>query len=100
MKKLLISGASALSLISTIAAQSYTYENDNAATGLGFGIMTMYCICVLGLFLIWGGISYLIYKDAVKNNVDNPILWALLTFFFGVIGLLIYFLVAKNKETK
>ncbi len=100
MKKLLVGATSALSLITTIAAQtsSYTYEDDAVGTGFVFGSILLYCICLLGIFLIWGGVSYLIYKDAVKNNVDNPILWALLTFFLGLLGIVLYLVVGKNKE--
>lgn len=40
-----------------------------------------------------------VYNDAVKNNVENPGLWALVTFLTGVIGILIYFLAIRNQTT-
>ncbi|GEM_PF-1233340 len=37
------------------------------------------------------------YKDAQKRNMDNPIIWFLIVFFLGLIGLIIY-LVVRPKE--
>jgi hypothetical protein len=74
-------------------------DKDNKDDGgilAGFGILTC-CLMIIPL-LIWLAISYfVVYKDAVKNNVSSPILWLLVTFFFGLLGLLIYFLVGKKN---
>jgi len=92
-------------LITTVAAQSYdsTYyrSTDSAANaGLGIGVLAFYCcICLISL-LVPTAIAYFVYKDAVRNEVDNPILWAILTFFLTVVGLLIYFLAIRPDAIK
>jgi len=46
-------------------------------------------------------LAYYVYKDAVKYEVENPGLWALLTLFTGgVIGILIYFLAIRPEAVK
>ena len=42
------------------------------------------------------GLTYFVYTDAKKRGMDNPALWAVLTFFTGLIGLIIYLLVRKK----
>lgn len=71
-------------------------SDDDDGFLAGMSLVTFCCIGCVPL-LIWLGVTFLIYKDAAKNNVDNPILWALLVFFFSWIGLLLYFLVGKKK---
>lgn len=77
-----------------------TYDNtlsNGAAAGI-FGVTFIIPLCC-GL-LIAGGIAYFVYSDAKKNNVENPVLWAVITFFTGLIGLLIYFLAIRPKATE
>ena len=74
-------------------------QDDAAAAGaLGFSMVVWVGICCFGL-LIAGGFAYWVYSDAKKNNVENGVLWAVLTFFFGLIPLLIYFLAIKKNAT-
>ena len=42
------------------------------------------------------GLAYFVYTDAKKRGMDNAALWAILTFFTGLIGLIIYLLVRKK----
>ena len=42
------------------------------------------------------GLTYYVYTDAKKRGMDNAGLWAVLTFFTGLIGLIIYLLVRKK----
>jgi hypothetical protein len=81
---------------------SYSSTDDAAATGIaalftGGMIIIPLCCGLLG-FLVWVVVAFLIYKDAQKNNVDNPILWAIVVWFTGVIGILIYLLAIRNKN--
>ena len=74
-------------------------EPEAAAATLGIMLLTCVCPLVIGL-AVAGGISYFVYTDAVKNRVENPGLWALVCFFTGLIGLLIYFLAIRPKYVK
>lgn len=42
-------------------------------------------------------IGYLIYKDAVKHNIENPMLWAIIS---GItwIGIILYFVINKRDN--
>jgi hypothetical protein len=44
----------------------------------------------LAFTAIWIGISYWVYKDANERNMNSPALWGLLTFFAGLIGVVLY----------
>jgi len=82
---------------------SYDYSTgyDLAATsfwGVSSLISIIVCCVVLIVLIFWIFITYWVYKDATKRNVENPILWALLTFFLSWIGLIIYFLVGRNQS--
>ena len=64
--------------------------------------LSMVCLfgyCAIGLIstIIWLLVSIWVKKDAEANNVDSPILWGVLVFFLGIIGLLIYLLAIKPK---
>lgn len=92
-----------LAAAQTVAAQSYYYSSDlssGAASGLVFGSILLYCCILCVPLIIWTVVSYLVYKDAVKNNVDNAALWGILVFFFSVVGILIYFLAIRPEAIK
>lgn len=98
---------SSIAFATTVAAQSYSYNYTpyNATDAAAGGIfatagLAFYC-CVLCIpLIIVLALAYYVYKDATKYEVENPILWALLTLFTGVIGLLIYFLAIKPEAVK
>jgi len=48
--------------------------------------------------LIFGVISIMVYKDAKKNSNGSEALWSLLTFLIPLLGILLYFLVGRDKE--
>lgn len=54
---------------------------------------------VLVVFLlvgaVWVGISYWVYKDATKRNMDNAAIWAIATFAIGIFGLILYVIVRE-----
>lgn len=52
-------------------------------------------VFLLGLILTVG-ITVLIYLDAKNNSPHPPFLWALVVFFGGLIGVLVYLLVGRK----
>ncbi len=54
-------------------------------------------ICWAVLIIIWIVLAIWVYKDAKKRNMDNPVLWLIITLLLGLIGLIIY-LVVRPKE--
>ena len=89
--------------VNQVSAATSTYSsNDAAATGfaaLFTGGTMIFSLCCIGLmWLLWAGLAYWVYKDAQKHNVDNAVLWAILTFFFGLIPLVIYLAAIRNKK--
>lgn len=64
------------------------------AGGAEIFLLVFFLVAVVG-FVIWLGISYWVYKDASKRNMDSPILWAAVTFFIGIFGVVIYVLVRE-----
>lgn len=94
-------------LTNVVSANGYYYDYttdaaaDAAAASGFFGLSLIYICCVCLVPLIVGGVlAYVVYKDAKKNNVENPALWAILTFFFSLIGLLVYFLAIRPEAIK
>ncbi len=47
-------------------------------------------------FIIWLLVAIWAYKDAKRRGADSPIVWFLVVFFLGLIGLIIY-IVARPK---
>jgi hypothetical protein len=48
---------------------------------------------MLGELIIFGillGLAYFVYEDAKKHGSNKAILWAVLTFCFPLMGLLLY----------
>lgn len=84
----------------------YATGDAAAATGIATVSLLVYC-CFLVVWLgVVVGLTYYVYKDTKKYNVENGILWVLLTFFFNIVGFLIYFLairpdaMRKSQESK
>jgi apolipoprotein N-acyltransferase len=76
-------------------AQTDTTGSD--AAGLFGGAFV--CFCYLIGFVIEVALTWWVYNDAKKRGNPNAILWAVVTFFLGLIGLLIYILVGRNQGT-
>lgn len=97
-----------LACTSLVLAQTddltYSYTNtssdltDEQASALAGTTLIVVIVSICCGLLIAAGLAYLVYSDAKKNNVPNGVLWAVLTFFFGIIPLLIYFLAIKKKK--
>ncbi|MCS7317379.1 MAG: hypothetical protein NZZ41_03540 [Candidatus Dojkabacteria bacterium] len=81
--------------------KSYDFSTDVQDGIVGLTAMIFYTCCCCILLIPWLYICYWVYVDSKKLNVENSILWVLLTLFTGIVGLLIYLLAirpeAKNR---
>ena len=57
-----------------------------------FIIMLVYVI----IFIVWLAVAYWTYKDAKKRGLEHPVLWGVVVFFAGLIGILIYLVLRNN----
>lgn len=80
----------------------YGYDLGTVSGGLfSLGIWSFVWICCCCLWFILAVVfGVVVYNDAKKNNIDNPVVWGLLSFFLGVIGILIYFVAIKPQAKK
>lgn len=90
--------SSIFSTQATAQTLSYSYRTNDP---LIFGVTSfVYLLCCCIFAIPWLFICFWIYKDAKKNNIENPILWALLAFFTSIIGILIYLLAVRPDAIK
>jgi len=76
------------------AAESYSDTGgDIGLLALGAGMI----VCGIVLWIIWIILAIWAYKDAKKRGMSAPIVWFLVVFFLGIIGLIIY-LIVRPKE--
>lgn len=103
-----VSGVASFLALPTVAlAQTssdgftYTYSGDvdpatasQIAGAFGIGTFVIVCIAIIVqiVLTVW------VYKDAKKRNA-NAALWAILTFLFGIIGLIVYLLAGRKSGT-
>jgi hypothetical protein len=90
-------------LISTPVLAQKMYMTTDQASFLGLtGVWIFVVICCLACLplILSFVLAYVVYNDAQKNNVPDGIVWALITFFFNVIGLLVYFLAIKPEAVR
>ena len=77
-----------------LLAQVQTVDTATAAAG---GAMVMQLVSLAVAVLL----AVITYKKAKANNSDKVVLWTILSFFLGLIGYLIFYLVeAKNYPKK
>lgn len=75
-----------------LPAMAFAQGDDagSAAAGLaacgGCGFFILICLAISIALLVW------VAKDAKARGMDNAVLWMLLVFFLGVIGLVVYLL--------
>lgn len=60
--------------------------------GLELFFVLFVLVALVG-FVVVVGLSYWVYRDATRRNMDNALLWALVAFFVGPLGIIIYLLV-------
>jgi len=90
-----------LPLLLTSAALAQTSDQGDAGSTCagcgvcGGGILVVLLAVLLPLAIVLainGFIAYWINKDAKSRGMENATLWAVLGFFLGLLGLLIYIL--------
>lgn len=77
-------------------AFAQTSSSDDGAAAFAV-VLVIYCLCGLIWLGIAAAIAYWVYRDAKKRNNPNAVIWAIVSFFFHVIGLLLYFVLGRNQ---
>ncbi len=62
-------------------------------TELAFGAI---CFLLIGIFIIFLLIAIWVYRDAESRGMSG-VLWLLVVWFLGIIGLIVYLVVRKDK---
>jgi len=74
---------------------------DNSYTEPDVGIMAMaslaYIACGVIWLVVWLLLAFWAYKDAKAKCMDTPIIWFLVVFLLGIIGIIIYIIIRKDK---
>jgi ABC-type amino acid transport system permease subunit len=87
--------------IPLFAAALFLQMNDNgmagasACAGIGcFGAIAIFVVAIAIniAILLW------VKNDATARGMDNPMLWLIIVFFTGLVGLVIYLLVRPKGE--
>lgn len=60
-----------------------------------WGAWGAWCIFSLLMFVVWIFLAIWVYKDAKKRD-ENAILWLLIVFFLGIIGLIIWLVIRPD----
>jgi hypothetical protein len=50
------------------------------------------------LFLAWLFAAAFVYGDARENSSQNAAMWAMVAFFGGIAGVLVYLLLGRDEE--
>lgn len=93
----LTTGAGLATTVLTVAAQTepVAVPIDSGTAGtIGTSVMILSCISLI----IWIAMVTWVYSDAKKKNVDKAWLWALITFFLPLVGILLYLLIGRKKS--
>jgi hypothetical protein len=97
MKKWISSGIFAFLLLiillfnTTIAT---AYSSDFGAVS---SIFSLILVLYLLFFVVWIIVAIWVYKDAESRGA-NGVLWAIIVFFLGLIGLIIYIVIRPSDE--
>ncbi|WP_227353345.1 PLDc N-terminal domain-containing protein [Haladaptatus salinisoli] len=59
----------------------------------GEGLLLLFALLFFALAII---LPFWVYSDAQKNSPHSPVLWALVVFFGGLLGLLLYFIIGRT----
>jgi hypothetical protein len=84
--------------LAAMPALAFAQTTDDGGLIALFG-GTVGCVCALIGFIIQIAITYWVYNDAKKNGNPNAVLWGVLTFFFTLIGLILYLVIGRNQGT-
>ncbi len=73
-----------------------TYDESELGTmALVAGAASLACGIIW--FVVWLLVALWAYKDAKKKCDDHPIIWFLVVFLLGLLGLIIYLVIRKDK---
>jgi len=74
------------------------YDDDDDDTGSDSSCLgsSLCCIFFIAMFAIQIGIGIWVYKDA-ESRGENGVLWLLVVFVGGLIGLIVYFIIRSGK---
>ncbi len=75
-------------------AQTSGDDGSGIAALIGGGFS---CVCGLIALVLYIVIAYWIYNDAKKRGNPNAVIWAVVGFILGLIGLLLYFVIGRNQ---
>ena len=91
----------AMSAVATAQYDDYdwTYEDSAEAAGIMALFGGIMCFVVIGIWVVWLVLAIWVYKDAEKRG-KSGILWFLIVFFLGIIGLIIWLVVRGEKTSE
>ena len=83
-------------LTAALPLSAFAQEEDGAAAAF-----TLICTCLIFIvsIAIPIGAAWWVYNDAKKLGNPNAVLWAVLTFFTTIIGLILYFIIGRSQTT-
>lgn len=86
-----------MSFLTTMTASA----QETGGGGDDLGALNIICCLMNGVILIvWVMVALWAKNDAQRRNIDNPALWAIVVFFAGIVGLIIYLVVIRPKGTE
>ncbi len=71
--------------------------SNNEMAGMAILSSLGLLICSVIWLIVWILVALWAYKDAKKLCMDSPIVWFLVVFFLGIIGIIIYAIIRKDK---
>jgi hypothetical protein len=84
--------------LAALPVLAFAQTDDGSGAAALFG-SAFSCICGLIVLAIYVAIAYWIYTDAKKRGNPNAVIWAIVGFVLGLIGLLLYVLIGRNQGT-
>lgn len=85
--------------LNTVFANPSSTNSGDAGAFMALFVFGFYALCCLVILIPQIAFAIWVYKDAKKLNVDNPILWAILSFMFFPLLTIVYYMVIR-KEAK
>lgn len=64
--------------------------------GFGFVIFLVVVVFFIGFFVAWLIAVVWVYRDAQRQGMDTPALWALVVFMGSYLGIIVYILVREG----
>lgn len=68
------------------------FEKLKTGLGFGLGIITLFFVVGILFFIFW----VMMLVHAIKNPIENKVLWLLLILLTGVIGAIVYYFAVKR----